>query len=716
MQCPFLESRLTDLDTHYRACNLCEAICGLEIALDGDKVVSIKGDRADPFSRGHICPKAVALMDIQNDPDRLRGPVKRIGKGAQSEWIGIGWDQAIKLVSTRIAEIHRLHGPDAIASYQGNPSVHNYGLMTHASHFLGSLKTRNRFSATSTDQLPHQLVCFWMYGHQLLVPVPDIDHTGHMLMLGANPMASNGSMMTVPDVANRLKAVQQRGGKLVVIDPRRTETALVADEHHFIRPGSDAAFLFALLHTIFEEDLARPGRLSPMLEDLDLVRGAIKEFTPETAARATGIGADAIRRMAREFAAAPRAACYGRLGVSAQQHGTLCQWAIQLLNIVTGNLDRVGGSLVTTPAVDVLAGTRPGSHGRWVSRVRRLPEVNGELPASAMAEEMLTPGAGQVKAFITIAGNPVLSTPNGPQLELALNGLDFMVSLDMYINETTRFADVILPSTSALEHDHYDLIFNLLAVRNVARYNSPALPKPEGSLHDWEILERLGNALALELGQDPRPMLAPRDLLDFGLQTGPCGNASPHKLSLKKLEDNPHGIDLGPLAPSFPERLMTEGQAIHCAPRELMEALSRSKAVLLAEAPPDQIVLIGRRHVRSNNSWMHNSDRLVRGRDRSAMLAHPDDLARFGLQPGENARVASRTGEVLIEAQPSQDIMRGVVSIPHGWGHHREGIRMEIAARHAGVSANDLTDDQAMDVVSGNAALNGVVVRVEKPG
>jgi anaerobic selenocysteine-containing dehydrogenase len=695
---------------HHRACNLCEAICGLEIAVEGGRVTGIRGDAADPFSKGHVCPKAVALMDIQEDPDRLRGPVRRVG----GDWVPLGWDEAIDLVATRLADLHQEHGADAIATYQGNPSVHSLGLMTHSGPFLSLLKTRNRFSATSVDQLPHQLVCQWMYGHPLLVPVPDIDHADFFLMLGANPLASNGSMWTVPGVGGRLKALQARGGRLVVIDPRRTETARVADAHHFIRPGTDAAFLFALLHTIFEEGLARPGRLDPMAEGLDAVREAVRPFTPEAAARVSGIPAETIRRLARDFAAAPRAVCYGRLGVSVQRHGTLCQWAIQLLNLVTGNLDRVGGSLVTRPAIDLLAGSRAGGHARWRSRVRGLPETNGELPAAAMAEEMLTPGAGQVKALVTLAGNPVLSTPNGPQLERALEGLEFMVSLDHALNETTRFADVILPSTTALERDHYDLVFNVLAVRNVARYSPATLPKPAGALHDWEILERLAAALAGKLGREPKPMPEPRAILDAGLQRGPYGPSSPHQLSLRKLEDNPHGLDLGPLEASFPERLMTPDHRIQGAPQPLLDALAEAQAELLAEPPGDQLLLIGRRHLRSNNSWMHNCDRLMRGKDRSALLVHPEDLKRLGLEPGDPAQVTSRTGEALIQVEASEDLMPGVVSLPHGWGHHRPGTRMRIAAQHAGVSANDLTDELAVDGVSGNAAVNGVVVGVGK--
>ena len=690
--------------THYRACNLCEAICGLAIEVVDDRIVTIKGDPADPFSRGHICPKAVALQDIQNDPDRLRAPMGRHG----TEWRAIGWDEAFAVAAEGIASVIEAHGGDAVATYQGNPSVHNWGMMTHASAYLGLIRTKNRYSATSVDQLPFQLAAYWMYGHQLLLPIPDVDNTDYFLMLGANPLVSNGSLMTVPDVAKRLKAIQARGGKLVVVDPRRTETAAIASAHHFIRPGTDAAFLLGLLSTILDEGLARP---IDHLDGFEAAARRILPFTAERAAGVTGVPADEIRRIARDFAAAPRAVCYGRMGVSTQEHGTLCQWLIQLINIATGNLDRVGGALVTKPAFDIVGapGSRPGSYGRWASRVAGRAEVLGELPVAALAEEMLTPGVGRIRALVTLAGNPVLSTPNGRQLERGLGGLDFMISIDPYLNETTRHADLILPPTSALERDHYDMTFNLFAVRNVARWNPPVLPKPEGALDDWQILEGLGAALAGALGQEPKRLPKPARMLDAGLRAGPYG------LSLEALQAAPHGLDLGPLEPSFPARLATADKRIQCAPPQLMAALETLEASLFG-GPPPELVLIGRRHIRSNNSWMHNFERLVKGKPRCQLLMHPTDLGRYGFSEGQRVRVTSRVGSLDVEVAGTDEVMPGVVSLPHGWGHGRVGTSIAVAQAHAGVSANDLTDDTFIDQVSGNAALNGLPVAVAAIG
>lgn len=529
---------------HYRACHLCEAICGLaietEVQPDGSmQIRSIKGDARDSFSRGHICPKAVALQDIQNDPDRIRQPMRRIGE----QWQAIGWEEAFELVAERLSTIQTAHGQNAVAVYQGNPSVHNYGLMTHSNYFLGQLKTRNRFSATSVDQLPHHLTSHLMYGHGLLIPIPDIDHTDFMLILGGNPLASNGSIMTVPDVEKRLKAIQARGGKLVVIDPRRSETAAIADQHLFVRPGSDAALLLALLNTLFEEGLTRDSHLP--VEGLQQVREAIGGFHAEAMSARCGVPAETIRQLARDFAAADKAVCYGRMGVSTQAFGTLCQWLVQIINLVTGNLDRAGGVLCTTPAVDLVASTSGGHFNRWQSRVSGLPEYGGELPVSALAEEMLTPGEGQIRALVTVAGNPVLSTPNGRQLEQALDGLEFMLSVDFYINETTRYADLILPPTAPLEHDHYDTTFNVFAVRNVTRFNEAILAKPDGALHDWEIFVGLAKAFAARNGLELKPTLAPEQMIDMGLRFGPHGDSSERKLSLAALREHPHGLDLG---------------------------------------------------------------------------------------------------------------------------------------------------------------------------
>lgn len=694
---------------HHRACHLCEAICGLSIetttsAENQLSITSIKGDPLDSFSRGHICPKAIALQDIQNDPDRLRQPMLRLG----NQWQAIEWQAAFDLVADRLLDIQQRYGQNSVAVYQGNPSVHNYGLMTHSNYFLGLLKTRNRFSATSVDQLPHHLSSFLMYGHGLLLPIPDIDHTDFMLILGGNPLASNGSIMTVPDVEKRLRAIQARGGKVVVVDPRRSETAVMADQHLFVRPGGDAALLFGLLNTLFEEGLTSHSHLP--VDGLDRVRAAVANFSAETMSSRCAVPAEQIRQLARDFAAAKTAVCYGRMGISTQVFGTLCHWLVQLINLVTGNLDRVGGALCTEPAVDLVASTSGGHFNQWQSRVSGLPEYAGELPVAALAEEMLNGGEGQIKALVTVAGNPVLSTPNGRKLDQALDGLEFMLSIDLYINETTRHADLILPSTSALENDHYDTTFNTFAVRNVTRFNRAILPRPEGALHDWEIFTGLAQAFAKKAERELKPTMPPAQMIDHSLRAGLYGDGSDYKLSLDTLLEYPHGLDLGALKPNLAHRLKTANGAIQAAPEIIMADIARFAAV--ATPQPDQLLLIGRRHVRSNNSWMHNYQRLVKGKPRHQLLMHPQDLASRGLSDGQQVRVTSRVGIIEVPVVASFDMMPGVVSLPHGWGHKRPGVLAQIATLQPGESANDLTDERELDSLSGNAVLNGVSVQV----
>ena len=694
---------------HYRACHLCEAICGLVIETSGDDIVSIKGDPDDPLSRGHICPKAVALRDIHEDPDRLRRPVKKqVDADGRVSWQEIGWEEALDTTARRLVEIRERDGVHAVGVYLGNPSVHNYGMLTHQGALFRHFRTNNRYSATSVDQLPHHLAAYWLFGHKSLFPIPDIDRCDYFLMLGANPIASNGSIWTVPDVKKRIKALTARGGKLVVIDPRHTETAELASEHHFITPGSDALFLLAVLNTLLAEDLARPRHLAAFVTGLEEVARDIRQFTPEFAAGHTGISAADIRRIARELAVAEAAVCYGRMGVSVQAYGALNQWLIQLINIATGNLDRPGGSLFTLPAVDQVRNTGPGGFGRHHSRVRELPEFDRELPVAALAEEITTPGEGQLRALFTGAGNPVLSTPNGRQLDEALAQLEFMVSLDPYINETTRHADIILPPTSPLEHDHYDIAFHINAVRNTARYNEPVFEPPAGALHDWQIFTELGNRVAALLGQEPQPASPPHAMIDMGLQHGPYQEQG---LSLAMLRDNPSGVDLGPLQPQLPQRLFTHDKMIRCNSPEPLADLQRLQQAF--QRPPGGLLkLIGRRHVRDNNSWMHNYRRLVKGRSRCTLLMHPDDMLHRDIEDGTLVTLSSRAGSVQVPAEACKDMMPGVVSLPHGYGHDRPGIRMHIAEAHAGVSCNDVTDELALDELSGNAVLNGVPVTV----
>jgi anaerobic selenocysteine-containing dehydrogenase len=704
---------------HHRACHLCEAICGVLIETNGSEIVSIKGDKDDPLSRGHICPKAVALRDIHEDPDRLRSPVKRVTtESGDIEWQKISWDEALDTTARALVDISTRNSVHAIGIYMGNPTVHNYGMMTHQSNLYRHFRTNNRFSATSVDQLPHHLTSLWLFGHKTLFPIPDIDRTDYFLMLGANPLASNGSIWTVPDVKNRIKALTKRGGKLVLIDPRRTETAEYASEHHFIKPGTDALFLLAVLNTLFTEQLTDLAHLSDFTVGIAEVAEAVTPFTAEFAAAHTGVAVSTIQRIARELAAAKAAICYGRMGVSVQAYGALNQWVIQIINIVTGNLDKPGGSMFTLPAVDTVSTSNPGGFARHHSRVRGLPEFDRELPAATLAEEITTQGEGQIRALFTGAGNPVLSTPNGRNLDQALQGLEFMVSLDPYINETTRHADIILPPTSPLEHDHYDLAFHANAIRNTVRHSEAVFEKPEDAMHDWEIFTELGNRVAKLLGLEPAPVVAPDQIMDMGLQRGPYSESqnSEHKLTMDKVRAVPSGIDLGPLKPQLPGRLQTKEKRINCATAEPLADLARLQAEFVSAQTPQAsdkpLQLIGRRHVRSNNSWMHNYHRLIKGKNRCTLLMHPQDMHAVAVKDGSMVSVSSRVGslEVLVEA--SESMMQGVVSLPHGYGHNREGISMTIASANAGVSCNDLTDELALDALSGNAAVNGVPVCV----
>ena len=692
-------------------CNLCEAICGVELTIEhgpqGDRVSAIRGNDADPLSRGHICPKGVALADIHSDPDRLRKPVKKV----DGEWVETTWDDALDLVAENIAKTINTHGKDALGIYLGNPNAHSLGAATHGIRLVKAFRTRNRFSASSVDQIPHQFVASEMFGHQLMIPITDIDRTSYFLVFGANPMASNGSLMTVPDFPNRVRELKKRGGRMVVFDPRRTETAKVADEHFFVRPGTDAIVLLAMLHVLFADGLTKPA---DYVDNVERVQELVADFTPEYAETVSGVSAADIRRITHEYAAADGAAAYGRIGLSTQGFGSICQWALNCLNILSGNLDREGGMLFTEPAVDfVKRGLIGRGHfDKYRSRVRNAPEYGGELPVSVFAEEIQTPGDGQIRAVLTIAGNPVLSTPDGKRLAEAFDSLDFMAAVDIYLNETTRHADVILPPTTALERDQYDIVFHGLAVRNTARFTPAALPKPKGTRHDWEIFRDLVLRIQARLDQKP-PLaarlrerltlsLSPTFLIGMLLRTG-------GRTTISDLRKHPEGVDLGPLRPTLPGRLQTRDKRIDLAPAVLTTDLARLRPAM-AELS-DELVLIGRRHQKDCNSWMHNTERLTRGKARHQLLMHPDDLAARGLTDGTLVTVTSRVGSVSVEVAAADDMMPGVVSLPHGYGHQVDGIRLENAAKVTGVSINDLTDPERLDL-SGNAALSGVPVTV----
>ena len=712
---------------HYRNCNLCEAICGIEITVAGEQRLNIRGDKDDPFSRGYICPKAVALQDIHYDKDRLKHPVRRTPSG----WERITWDEAFAEVTRNLKRVRAQHGRNSIATYLGNPTVHNSGALLFAPGFIRSLRTRNRFSATSVDQLAHHLSALLMFGHQLLIPVPDVDRTKFFLILGANPAVSNGSLMTAPGMSRRLQEIREGGGKVVLIDPRHNETARFADRHLFIRPGTDVLLLLALLHVVFDEGLTHLDQLASFTKGLETVATLVAGFPPERVASITGIGSNEIRLLAREFASAESAVCYGRIGLSTQEFGGVCQWLINVMNIVTGNLDRPGGAMFTLPAFDPVTAPEAiaprGSFARWRSRVRNLPEFAGELPVAALSEEILTEGEGQVKALVTLAGNPVLSTPNGRELDRALESLDFMASIDCYINETTRHAHIILPPTSPLERGHYDIAFHLLAVRNTTKFSPPLFQPARESRHDWEILLELETLMKRDGIVDRakrtimKRFVTPERILDVGLRFGPYGarfNPFSKGLTLRKVRKAVHGIDLGPLAPCLPGRLRTPDKQIDLAPEVLVKDIERVKNRLLDEVAPaanGHLLLIGRRQLRSNNSWMHNSERLVKGnpaKPACTVLMHPTDAANRDLLDGQKVVVSSSVGSIVLPVEFSEEIMPGVVSIPHGWGHDRAGNQQTVAQQHAGASINDLTDQQAVDALCGTAAFNGTAVTV----
>ncbi|HEY7618404.1 MAG TPA: molybdopterin-dependent oxidoreductase [Solirubrobacteraceae bacterium] len=721
--------------TAFTTCPLCEATCGLEITVADGAVTRIRGDADDVLSHGFVCPKGASLQELHEDPDRLRTPLVRRPNG---ELHPASWDEAFAEIDRRLPAIRDEHGNDAVAVYIGNPSAHNLSTLVYGRVLLKALRTRNIFSASTVDQYPKQMASALMFGSGATVAVPDVDRTDHLLILGANPLASNGSLLTAPDMRGRLRAIRARGGKVVVVDPRRTRTAREADEHHFIRPGSDALLLIALVHTLFAEDLAEPGALAEHVSGLDAVRELAAGFAPEAVAGACGIAAPEIRRMGRQLAAAPRAAVYGRIGTTTQRFGTTASWLVDVLNVITGNLDRPGGAMFPLPATGSsnTAGEpgrgRGAQFGRWHSRVRGLGEIFGELPAVCLAEEIETPGEGQVRALITVAGNPAVSTPNSERLAAALETLDFMVSVDVYLNETTRHADVILPGPSPLQRSHYDLALSGFAVRNVANYSPPALQPDPSIPAEWETLLRLAAIVsgqgadadvaaidrlialdvasrmdgdAEELLAAVEPRVGPERILDLRLRGGP------YELTLADLEAAPHGIDLGPLQPRMPEALRTPSGKIELAPEALVADVARLHEAL-AEPVNGGMVLIGRRDVRSNNSWMHNLPKLVRGRPRCTAHVHPGDAERLGLADGEVAVVRSRAGAIVVPIEVTADVMPGVVSIPHGWGHDLPGVALAVAGEHAGTNSNVLADELLVEPLSGTAVLNGIPIEL----
>jgi anaerobic selenocysteine-containing dehydrogenase len=693
---------------HYRTCNLCEAMCGLKITYKEKKVISIVGDKKDPLSKGYICPKSLALKDLYEDSDRLKTPIKRVENG----WKKISWTEAFDEVEHQIKKIQEQYGNDAVATYQGNPNVHNLGSMLYGGPFLKSLKTKQKYSATSADQLPHHIASLKMFGHQMLIPIPDIERTDYLLILGANPGASNGSLLTAPGFSQKIKNIQKRGGEVINIDPRYTETSKISSDHFFINPGKDALLLLSLLNVIFEQGIDEKTHLSSHLKGLEEIKEIIKQYPPQKTAAIIGIDSLEIQKIAKNFMNSKTAVCYGRMGVSTQEFGGICQWLINVINIVTNNMDKAGGAMFTKAAIDLVFMTgmkgKVGNFDRYRSRVHDLPEYSGELPVATLADEMIVEGEGQIKMLICTAGNPVLSTPNGKKLEKALEGLDFMVSIDLYLNETSKYANIILPSTNGLETLHYDLVFHQLAIRNTAKLSEVLFEKDENQKHDWQILNELTERIT-----GKKNPLTPEMMLDSMFQFSSYKDAN---LSVKKLKENPNGIDLGALQPLLTKRIFTPDKKINISPKFFINDLKRLDKELFNANGEDKtnypFALIGRRHLRNNNSWMHNSKLLMKGKNRCTVLMCPKDANNLSITNHQKIRITSNVGSIELPVEISDEMKEGVLSIPHGFGHNRQGTKIKLAEENAGESINDLTDDYNIDKLTGNVNFSGTRVKV----
>ncbi|OBJ27660.1 molybdopterin-dependent oxidoreductase [Mycobacterium colombiense] len=724
--------------THLRTCPLCEAMCGLEIHVDGGRVTGIRGNRDDVWSRGHLCPKGTSLAALHDDPDRIRQPMIKV----DGQWQEVSWDAAFRRCTELLTPVIDKYGIGAVTAYTGNPLAHSFSLARYAGVLMGMSGMPVTYSPGTVDQWPKNLSSHLMYGLWWNFPVPDIERTDLLVIMGANPAASQGSLLAAPNVMSLIDGIRKRG-KVIVIDPVRTLTAARADEWLPIVPGTDAALLLAVAHTLFDEDLIKPG---PHVDGVDAMRRAVADWPPERVSAVTGIGEDRIRRLGRELAGTEKSVVYGRIGLCNQEFGSLASWLVDAVNILTGHFDTPGGAMFPKPAAwsittQPLPGLEDGAaeFGRWHTRVRGAKEVLGQAPVSCMAEEIATPGDGQLKALITVAGNPVLSTPAGDKLDEVLPMLEAMISVDLWLNETTRHADVILPGLSPLEQPHHDDLILLFAIHSIANYSAPVFD-PGDRPHEWEILIRLTGLctgtpaedvdvaaiddgffdyLAFTQGLDGGQIRklydhgGPERMLDLTLRTGPFGDQygkNPGGLTLDLLKANPNGIDFGPMVPQLPDILGTADKKVRLAPQYLLDDLPRLAARM--ERPAEPLVLVSRRHLRSNNTWLHNVPALMKGKDRCTLLIHPDDAARCGVTDNDIVTVKSEAGEIKVPIEVTESIKPGVVSMPHGWGHGKPGTRMSVANSSPGANTNVLSPPTFVDEPSGNGVLNGIPVTI----
>lgn len=709
-------------------CRICEVTCGLIATVEDGRVTRLRPDPDHVVSRGYSCPKGLASHEVTHDPDRILHPMKRTASG----WERVTWEQAIEEIGARLNAIRAAHGPDAIALYTGNPSGYAYAHRIYSANWIKALGSRNSYGAGSQDNLADFLAARFLYGASFRQPVPDVDRTRYLLAVGTNPLVSQGTLMHVVDVKARLKAVGERGGKLVVIDPRRSETARIAQEHHFIRPGTDAFLLLAMVRTILDEGLEDRAFLAAHVDDVEWLRALVAPYTPERAAEETGIPAHEIARLAREFAAADGACAFGRAVCS--PFGTLQAWALDVLNVVTGNLDRAGGAVFPDGLVDLANTVRQlglDGYGEHRSRVHGLPGVLGELPAGVLADEITTPGDGRIRALVVTAGNPVVSIANGPALAAAMRRLECTVVIDIQMSETAALADWFLPAATALEREDFPVFHVNLMTEPYAQWTDAVIPKLGECKEEWEIFTLLGDAMGLTYLANPvahwlrRGLrlvgrdFSPRWIIDGMVRTGPFGDRYlpwSSGWSIARLEQHPHGVALGAVRTGvLREKLLTQDKRIHLRAEDIQREAERllhdSTLGADGEFP---LRLIGRRDPRSNNSWLRNVPKLMRGDRDRRLRVHPDDAGRLGLVDGEVARVRSRVGAVEAEVRVSDEVMPGVVSLPHGWSDGVEPHRRVVAELGRGPNCNALIDQRAIEPLAGMAWLNGYPVTVEK--
>ena len=737
-----------------RICPTCEACCGLvmEVDRDAQKIVSIKGDPDDHRSRGYVCAKSQAFNYIYEDQERLRHPVRKTDNG----WEQISWSEALDTIATKFTEIRDTYGKDALSIYVGNPLGHDFAAGIYLQSLMASVSTERFFSAGTVDQHPQQMVCWGLIGHEWLFPVPDLARTDLFICMGANPVVSQGSILGTPDMESAMRDVQARGGRCIVIDPRRTETAEVADQHLFIQPGTDAYFLMAFANELFVREAVDLAHLADHIDNVSALRDAVSAYTPDNTAALTGVAASDLRTLVDDYLAADSAALYGRIGLCTQEFGLAAHWMLMVISLISGNFDTEGGMmLATAPTGDSGPGS-PGEvkpYGRWHSRVRGVPETCGELPSSLMAEEITAPGH-EVHGLLTICGNPVLSVPRGDKIREALASLDFMVALDIYINETTSQADIILPSTVHPEHSNIDVTFQNFTTRNYVSY-SPRTFEPEPELKDLgEIIleisarmsgltrdemdgfifqgmvdtvlkraESAGVALSAEQVTDAvTGETSPERFADLLIRSGPYGDWFGQRddgISLERVKAHPQAsMDLGALQRRLPTMLRTPNQRIDLIHEVFANDLQRlregfeRRVNASSENTASDMLLIGRRHIRDMNSWLHNLKPYVRGKNRCTARLHPSDATQLGLEEGGFARVTSNVGEAIVPIEITDEMMPGVISIPHGFGHiYADSAQTNAASILPGVSCNNLIDE-SLDEASSTCVVNGVPVSV----